>query len=300
MDTLVPDFSNYDASTFDPSCFYAAGVRRAIVGCQREPIARDMLTRLRAVGISVPAVYGFHYFGAAGGQAHEIVTAITLAHEFAVPLVFIDCELDAQQAGWGEAPPTIGQRVAQIAQSVERVQDSGLNAGIYTGTWWWRPQTANSLMFSHLPLWHSAYGANSGPLDPVTDVNYGGWSAVWAHQYTSTYQLCGRGRDMSYLYQVEDDAMTPAELARLERLERIIAANGISKAGDGNVDTIGEDALAYADVQGWSAFLGVNLARTEAQTAQAALSGHATPANHPGANPGAVPEHTHEPGKVSR
>lgn len=298
MDTLVPDFSNYDAPTFDPSCFYAAGVRRAIVGCQREPIARDMLTRLRTAGTEIPAVYGFHYFGAAGGQAHEIVTAITLAHEFDVPLVFIDCELDAQQAGWGEAPPTIGQRVAQIAQSVERVQDSGLNAGIYTGAWWWRPQTANSLMFAHLPLWHSAYGKDSGPLDPVTEVSYGGWSAVWAHQYTSTYELCGRGRDMNYLYQVED-AMTPAELARLERLERIVAANGISTAGTGTIDKQGEDALAYADERGWSAFLGVNLARTEAQTAQASVAGHASPANHPGVG-ASVPDHTHEPGGVKR
>ena len=298
MDSLVVDLSNYDMPTFDPACFYGAGVRRAIVGCQREPIARDMVERLLAADIAVPALYGFHYFGANGGQAHEVTQAIGMAHDYGIPLVFVDCELDAQQAGWGEAPPTIGQRVAQIAQSVERIQDAGLNAGIYTGAWWWKPQTANSLLFAHLPLWHSAYGKDSGPLDPVTEVNYGGWSTVWAHQYTSTYELCGRGRDMNYLYQVED-AMTPAELARLERLERIVAANGISKAGDGKVDTVGEDALAYADVKGWSAFLGVNLARTEAQTAQASVAGHAQPANHPGVG-ASVPDHTHEPGKVSR
>jgi predicted Zn-dependent peptidase len=72
---------------------------------------------------------------------------------------------------------------------------------------------------------------------------------------------------MNYLYQAED-AMTPAELARLERLERIVAANGISTAGTGTIDKQGEDALAYADERGWSAFLGVNLARTEAQTVE--------------------------------
>lgn len=60
---------------------------------------------------------------------------------------------------------------------------------------------------------------------------------------------------------LEDDmGMTPAELARLERLEDLLAGNGIAKdLAKPDERTTGNDALEYAWKQGWSAFLGIGL-----------------------------------------
>lgn len=61
--------------------------------------------------------------------------------------------------------------------------------------------------------------------------------------------------------------------ARLDRLERLLAGNGIAKdLAKPDERTTGEEALAYADQQGWSAFLGLG------ETKQA-LAMHE--ANHP-------------------
>jgi hypothetical protein len=67
--------------------------------------------------------------------------------------------------------------------------------------------------------------------------------------------------------------MTPQELERLERLEKIVAGNGIDLDGDGIAEVFGAAALKHADDKGWSAFLGVNLARQ-------GLASHEN--NHPG------------------
>jgi hypothetical protein len=109
---------------------------------------------------------------------------------------------------------------------------------------------------------HSANGRKLGKSDP-------GPLWPWADYLARANQLLH-----------EEETMTPEQLARLERLERLLAGNGISTAGDGAVDLTGEAALAYADERGWSAFLGILLARREAA--------------HTHTAPEQVPEHTHE------
>jgi len=64
---------------------------------------------------------------------------------------------------------------------------------------------------------------------------------------------------------LEDDmGMTPAELARLERVEALLAGNGIAKDLSKPEElTTGNVALEYAWANGWSAFLGLGLVKQD-------------------------------------
>ncbi len=54
-----------------------------------------------------------------------------------------------------------------------------------------------------------------------------------------------------FLFAQEEDEMTPQERARLERVERLVAGNGMKRATDGAV-LVGEDALREAEKLGLS------------------------------------------------
>ena len=84
--------------------------------------------------------------------------------------------------------------------------------GVYTNGSWWKPNMENSTEWSDSKLWLATYGVGGSPIDPIQTVDFGGWSKVWAHQYTSTWQVAGRGRDCSYLFEdVKEDDMDKTE-----------------------------------------------------------------------------------------
>lgn len=85
----------------------------------------------------------------------------------------------------------------------------------------------------------------------------------------------------------EEPEMTPEQLARLERVEKLLAGHGIEV--DGKRIT-GEEALSVAASRGWSAFLGIKLLRDDVGALQA--QGEVVI--------GGVPDHTHTPGGVER
>lgn len=76
-------------------------------------------------------------------------------------------------------------------------------------------------------------------------------------------------------FMEEDMGMTPAEKElvdnlsnKVKRLEDIVAGYGIDTNDDGEIDLRGEDALAYAWREQWSAFFGIGLARKGAAQAK--------------------------------
>ncbi|MCC6959442.1 MAG: hypothetical protein IT301_06305 [Dehalococcoidia bacterium] len=65
---------------------------------------------------------------------------------------------------------------------------------------------------------------------------------------------------------------------RLDRLERLLAGNGIAKdLAKPDERTTGEEALAYADQQGWSAFLGLGETKQALATHEHASGGTLAP-----------------------
>jgi hypothetical protein len=253
------DVSNYDASTFAPTCFLDHGIEGVIIGGQRPALADEMASKARAAGLPVRGFYAFLYFGWDWLNQTDAACQLTLRH--GVRRVWLDCESSPAGANPTEPPGvTPAQRLAQLRQCVAHVESLGLSAGIYTAGWWWPGMMSGSVEFRHLPLWHAAYGLEGWPAGPVRTVSYGGWSQVAIHQYTSRVELCGRERDHNYVFvdPDEEDEMAPEERKRLERVERLLGGYGIEV--DGRRIT-GEEALALADERDWSAFLGIGQVR---------------------------------------
>lgn len=254
----VLDVSNWDAPTFDAACLRANGVERVIIGCWDYEATTTILARARAAGIVVEDLYCFMYFGL-GHEQREVANALAVSRaQGGIRRVWVDVEADRSNEREGV---TVAERVEAVRRAVMDARAAGLEPGIYTGAYYWPSQMGDTAEFAELPLWVANYGTNdpAAPRSPIREVDFGGWSTVAVHQYSSAIVLCGRRRDHNYWF-LEEDAMTPDERARLERLERLLGANGIDLELDGQVVT-GETALAEADRRGWSAFLGIGQAK---------------------------------------
>ncbi len=214
----VIDVSNWQIQFATPEAarqLAAAGVDRAIVGCQRSSIAREHVHYFREAGIVVEDLYAFLYFGFTNGVTGEVEKALEVARRMGgIKRIWLDCEATGEHL---HSSSTIASRHAELREAVKMVEDAGFAPGIYTGGWWWPPYM-NTEAFSHLPLWHSEYWADWRAV-PV--VSYGGWSKVAIHQYTSTRVLLGANVDHNYWYIEEADM--PDDRLRVE-IEELNAA----------------------------------------------------------------------------
>lgn len=211
----VLDLSNYDWETFDAACLKESGCTGVIVGAQNINIADKMAADLQANDIPVIGFYGLVYFGNTAADWQDIVDACRLAKSFGVKRVWVDAEVDVVGQD-----PTPEARIAQTQIAVSYIEGEGLEAGIYTGEWFWVPQMANTTQFSRLPLWNSSYWDDGRE---IRTVDYGGWTDVAIHQWTSTYEICGRKRDANYVFETQEDSMTPAERAEFDALKAQVA-----------------------------------------------------------------------------
>lgn len=204
LDALVVDLSNYDWDTFDAQAFYAAGVRRAIVGSQRPSLSGQMVDALRSEGIDVIATYDLPYFGSDETTQDPVQRAVKFAEDYRIPRVWVDAEIDANQTNvpeWKDIPtPSVAQRQAEFRWCMELVRRSVQQHGVYTNGGWWIPNMGGSKEWSSEPLWLATYGKGGAAIDPIVDVDFGGWSTAYMHQYTSIHTINGRGRDVSYLF----------------------------------------------------------------------------------------------------
>jgi hypothetical protein len=213
-DGLVVDLSNYDWDTFDAKAFYAAGVRRAIVGSQQPSLSGQMVDGLRNEGIDVIATYDLPYFGSDETTRGPIERAVSFAEKYNIPHVWVDAEIDANQTNvkeWQSIPtPTVSQRQAEFRWCMDLVRTHAPSHGIYTNGGWWTPNMGGSNEWSSCALWLATYGVDGSACDPIEDVDFGGWTKAALHQYTSTHVINGRGRDVSYLF---GDATTEGHMA---------------------------------------------------------------------------------------
>ena len=217
----VLDISNNDLSTLDAACLKANGVTGVICGVFDRDDPPNRMRRAAAqclnAGIDILGFYALCYFGSPYGVKRDTKWACQLAREFGVNRVWIDVETDGIANGFTDGvAPTPQQRIAELRTCVQMVRSAGLEPGIYTGRWFWVPQMANTTEFASLPLWHSEYPSDG---HEVRSVDYGGWTNVAIHQYTSSLPLCGRSnRDANYVFEEDDMGMTPEEKARFDRL----------------------------------------------------------------------------------
>lgn len=216
IDATLIDVSNYDMSTFDARCFYAKGVRRLVVGCQDEAIARRQIDAAASEGIETIALYGLPYFGGSYWHVFDDVEAcLKVQSDYGIRPIMLDAEIDANTI-WPDqpAPGSPSQRNHELLVCRRMVDGAGGRPIIYTNGSWWDPKHAGTTMFADCGLWYPHYGWG-GTLRPAIrelPVPFGGWTTCVAHQAGSTFELCGRGRDINYLWEELDDVgITRAE-----------------------------------------------------------------------------------------
>lgn len=116
------------------------------------------------------------------------------------------------------------------------------------------------------------YGFPLGRI-PFVNANNQGWPGEVGHEDTAQGRQQGKS-DPGSLWWTQynmEDGMTPNELYRLERMEKILGGFGIAKdpvayvasGQDPSLLIFGEEALEYAFGKQWSAFLGVGITRAE-------------------------------------
>lgn len=271
-DSRVIDLSNYDDPTFDAKAFYAAGVRRAIIGSQPgwDPGAR--IEALASEGIQTIAIYDLPYFGSDATTQVPITRAVNLATQYKIPMVIADAEIDANQTNvsqWQGIPtPSVAQRQAEFRWCMDLIRRNMPANGVYTNGGWWEPNMGNSSEWADSRLWLATYGANGTGIPPIETVAFGGWTSVWAHQYTSVWEINGRGRDCSYLFEqvAEEEEVTQDDFdkmlaastvfqqisqslaalngALVQRFDIIRVASGTDANGFANVQAAHEDMKA--------------------------------------------------------
>lgn len=237
------DISSNDLSSLEPQCFLDHGINGVYVGTYSSwnaPVQMAMAAKmLQDAGVMIWAFYGLPYFGDAWGENRDLDWAITLCKQFGITRVVIDAETDANQQGWDSAPtPTPQQRNAVIRALVLKIRAAGLQPYIYTFTSWWVIQHENTTEFRDVPLILANYANNDGTEHVVTTVDFGGWTKIAGHQYTSEWGLvngCGRdNRDANVIYE-EDDHMQANEMELLLKTATLVA--GTSDGADfGTVD----------------------------------------------------------------
>jgi hypothetical protein len=223
------DVSIYDYSTFDAPCLKANGVERLVVGSSSLAASAQMVKRGRDAGIIVTDLYAFIYYGL-GYESRDVDNCLQLASELGgITRIWLDCESGFSDDGVQndtEAPGiSVQYRHMRTREQRFRVEAAGLECGIYTGQFWWPSNMGNTAEFSDLPLWLANYGSNdpNNPRPPITEVNFGGWTTVAAHQYSSSIPVCGRGRDHNYWFEEEESPLKLTEAQTENLLLRLFA-----------------------------------------------------------------------------
>lgn len=162
-------------------------------------------------------------------------------HLASIRMWWIDCE-DTTMPGMGPM-----QVVKAIQEAVEFCEEADVRHGIYSGKWWWVPQTGNSEKFSHLPLWNAYFDG-----DPDEDgMPYGGWEHSAIEQYKGTTMVCGQSVDLNYAKN-----LTPREYPRdstpdvdLVELTLLIASVVGGREDGVPFTTVGEALVAFRDFE---------------------------------------------------
>jgi len=216
------DISNYSGipTPEQLACIRGQGFDLLIAGTQRPEVTRPQLELARDAGFLLEAYVYLYWLT---DTAQQVRQALQTIEGLPVRRLWLDCEDKA-------AALSTDQVLNAIHQAVEAA--GTFPTGIYTGSWWWTPNTLDSTWFSEIPLWHAAYPLDTGPETPESELaqrfkglpRYGGWThpAMWQHQGST--ELCGLNVDLNYLPDPE-----PGAAARPPDLDILFALASIGQ-----------------------------------------------------------------------
>lgn len=163
-------------------------VRFNILGLEAQmPFVEAQKQASIQAGLEVPFGYKFLYWQPSDLERMKQACGAQLP-------IAIDCE---HRTNWEP-----GRVLERIHEAKKLLRQEGLYWGIYTGRWWWHPQTLNSEDFKDDPWWHASYPFGLGVLPPVDflptrfDLDgipgvgaYGGKTTCDVWQYANTCYL---------------------------------------------------------------------------------------------------------------
>jgi len=171
---------------------------------------------------------GYVYLNAGRAEAQTEEALINLEREgYDIPFLWPDIE--------ERGPLSVSSMVPILKRCVAINEAAGFDRltkqGIYTGRWWWVPNTGNAADFADMALWTAYYNTNAAgawqpdwPIDFAWYQSYGGWTGLprWerrdTRQYRGTFDLHGVNVDLCWRHDkwkgIDDDMSTPEALLK--------------------------------------------------------------------------------------
>jgi hypothetical protein len=151
---------------------------------------------------------GYIYLNAGRAESQMAEACVNLDREgYDLPFLWPDIEERGNLPKEQMVP--ILQRCVNIG--VQAGYDRANRQGIYTGAWWWVPNTNNATAFADMALWTANYNTDLNgvyhpewPIDFSWYVPYGGWVGLEratrrdTRQYRGTYDLHGVNVDLCW------------------------------------------------------------------------------------------------------
>lgn len=206
---LAVDWANYTPvpNALQLECLKENGYERVIVGVSYGVVAGLQLSACEQAGLAVEA-FAFVDFDSHWTQPLDKALAVIAPHP-KVRRLWLDCEGPTLRIGPRAVVARIHEAIAYV-----RGKRPDLELGIYTGAWWWIPETADSRQFAHMPLWMANYVQNPAIPPNGQPGLCGGWQHANIWQYAGTIDTCGLNTDRNVI--LEEDALTPEQMAELK------------------------------------------------------------------------------------
>lgn len=191
----VADVSNYDYNIdhqqADPDAwvqaFKDAGIEGVIIGSQNMAMARWQAAGCRDRAMPIVATYA----------EPDVDGAIHLARENSARTVCIVIE------------PGGIQDINEVRAAVAKVRAAGMLPALYGNRGDVLATTGGAAEFTAIPLWLASYYDDHRV---ISNVDW--WPTLWGHQFTSTMFIAGKNRDVSEVFQEEDDMAIDSDTFR--------------------------------------------------------------------------------------
>ena len=169
------------------------------------PVGRDCAGSF-LVAILLGVLHMVLEFRSLGLECFMVAVALYL---YRLPRLWLDCEADT--------PLSPTDTVIRIIDAEGYIRDrrGDLRLGIYTGGWWWKPNTNDANTFTTLPLWTADYREPVG-----TPTMYGGWTEAAIWQYAGSQTVCDLNVDLNVV--LEEIPMTAEERAEMDALKATV------------------------------------------------------------------------------
>ena len=155
--------------------------------------------------------YVYLYAGSADRQVEEAIDQLEREDlKRGVSRLWLDAETGFEMDGALE--------VDAIRRLYERCRERGLESGLYTGRWWWQPNTGDSAALADVPLWYASYDGR--PEDTWRQDRFGGWQTFHTKQYMGSNSWCGVHCDRDFR-RVAETPTVPAPVVDRSAHDRL-------------------------------------------------------------------------------